>query len=60
MMIEPKNLWATLSPALRRQILDDVAAVLAEVCHEVELFKPTHLARRAVVYDPSVDTRIKS
>ena len=27
----PKELWATLSPALRRQIVDDIAAVLAEV-----------------------------
>src|ERR1700681_485231 len=35
MNIDPSRLWATLSPALRRQIVDDVAAVLAEVSREV-------------------------
>ena len=31
MSIDPKDLWAALPPALRRQIVDDVAAVLAEM-----------------------------
>jgi hypothetical protein len=31
MSVDPKDLWATLPPALRRQIVDDVAAVLAEI-----------------------------
>lgn len=35
MSIDPAYLWATLSPALRRQIVDDIAAVLAEIPHEV-------------------------
>ena len=50
MSVDPKDLWATLPPALRRQIVDDVAAVLAEISHEVRMVKPTHLARKAVVY----------
>jgi hypothetical protein len=35
MNIDPKYLWSVLSPTLRRQIVDDVAAVLAEVAREV-------------------------
>ena len=35
MSIDPKDLWAALPPALRRQIVDDVAAVLAEISREV-------------------------
>ena len=30
MPIDPKDLWAMLPTALQRQIVDDVAAVLAE------------------------------
>jgi hypothetical protein len=35
MNIKPKDLWTTLSPALRRQVVDDLAGVLAEVDHEI-------------------------
>ena len=35
MSIDPKGLWALLPLALRRQIVDDVAAVLAEMSREV-------------------------
>jgi hypothetical protein len=35
MTIDPKDLWATLPTALQRQIVDEVAAVLAEASHEV-------------------------
>src|ERR1700739_4503646 len=35
MSIDPKDLWAALPPALRRQIVDDIAAVLAEMSREV-------------------------
>jgi hypothetical protein len=31
----PQDLWTALPPALRRQIVDDVAAVLAEISREV-------------------------
>jgi hypothetical protein len=50
MNIDPRRLSAALSPALRRQIVDDVATVLAENLVKSELIKPTHLSRRAVVY----------
>jgi hypothetical protein len=35
MSMDPRDLWAALPPALRRQIVEDVAAVLAEVSREV-------------------------
>jgi hypothetical protein len=35
MSIDPGDLWATLSPAQRRQIVDEMAAILAEVSREV-------------------------
>ena len=35
MSMDPRDLWATLPPALRRQIVDDIAAVLAEISREV-------------------------
>ena len=35
MSIDPKDLWAMLPPALRRLIVDDIAAVLAEMSREV-------------------------
>src|SRR6516225_12237011 len=35
MSMDPRDLWAALPPALRRQIVDDVAAVLAEISREV-------------------------
>src|SRR5579864_1197342 len=35
MSVDPRDLWAALPPALRRKIVDDVAAVLAEVSREV-------------------------
>ena len=35
MNIDPKYLWSALSPTLRRQIVDDVAAVLTELAREV-------------------------
>src|SRR5262249_323552 len=35
MPMDPNDLWATLPPALQRQIVDEVAAVLAEASHEV-------------------------
>ncbi|MFW8584062.1 recombinase family protein [Rhizobium beringeri] len=49
-MIEPKNLWATLSPALRRQISTTSPQFWRRYVMKSELVKPTHLARRAVVY----------
>ncbi|MHC2706584.1 hypothetical protein ACVMHZ_009771, partial [Bradyrhizobium liaoningense] len=30
MSMDPADLWSTLTPALRRQIVEDVAAILAE------------------------------
>jgi hypothetical protein len=35
MSIDPKDLWATLLPALRRQIVDEIAAVLTEMSREI-------------------------
>src|SRR5215208_6984162 len=35
MMIEPKDLWSILPAALRRQIIDQIAAVLTETRHEI-------------------------
>lgn len=35
MPINPKDLWTTLPTALQRQIVNEVAAVLAEASHEV-------------------------
>src|SRR6516225_9196836 len=35
MSVDPRELWASLPPALRRQIVDDVAAILAEVSREI-------------------------
>jgi len=35
MAIDPKDLWAMLPAALQRQIVDEVAAVLAEASHEI-------------------------
>ena len=50
MSVDPKDLWATLPPALQRQIVDDIAAVLAEMSHEVRTGQTGHLSRKAVVY----------
>jgi hypothetical protein len=50
MNIDPKYLWSVLSPTLRRQIVDDVAAVLAGSLVKSELVKSSHLARKPVVY----------
>jgi hypothetical protein len=35
MPIDPKDLWGTLPAALQRQIVDEVAAVLAEAGNEI-------------------------
>ncbi|WP_247459053.1 recombinase family protein [Bradyrhizobium sp. 153] len=50
MSLDPADLWSTLTPALRRQIVEDVAAILAEISHEVRVDHTSHLARKAVVY----------
>ncbi|MER9946428.1 hypothetical protein NKJ70_31920 [Mesorhizobium sp. M0092] len=55
MTIDPKSLWATLSPALRRQILDDVAAVLAEVSREVRTDKANPSGAQSGCLRPPVD-----
>src|SRR5215472_18694563 len=48
MSVDPRDLWAALPPALRRKIVDDVAAVLAEVSREVRTGQAD--TRKAVVY----------
>ncbi len=37
MSTEPEVLWSTLPPTLRRQIVGDLAAVLAEVFYDVRV-----------------------
>ncbi|MER9243806.1 hypothetical protein [Mesorhizobium sp. M0633] len=55
MTIDPKSLWATLSPALRRQILDEVAAVLAEVSREVRTGQANPSGAQSGCLRPAVD-----
>jgi hypothetical protein len=57
MSIDPKDLWATLPPALRRQIVDEIAAVLAEMSREIrtdQAGSPSEQGRRLY---PAIDTR---
>jgi hypothetical protein len=48
MSIDPRHLWAALPPSLWRQIVGNVAAVLAASLVRFELVTPAHLARKAV------------
>lgn len=47
----PEVLWTTLPPTLRRQIVDDITAVLAESFVMSELIESTHLVKRTAVVD---------
>lgn len=46
MNTDPRDLWATLPLDLRRQIVGEVAAVLAEICHEVRAGQADRLGDR--------------
>ena len=49
MLVRPERVWHRTPEALRREIAEDVAALLAEVMRS-ELIDGRHLARRAVIY----------
>ena len=55
MSIDPKDLWAVLPPALRRQIVDDVAAVLAEMSREVRTDQADPSGAQSRRLHPAVD-----
>jgi hypothetical protein len=56
MSIDPKDLWATLPSVLRRQIVDDVGAVLAEVSREVGTGQAVPSGAQGCRLHPAVDT----
>ena len=49
MSASPKDLWMTLTPMLRRQIVDDLAAVLAEILREVGTGQANPLITSSVI-----------
>ena len=59
MAIDPKDLWATLSPALQRQIVDEVAAVLAEASHEIRAGQADAPGATSGRVHPAVDDHIR-
>ena len=56
MNIAPEALWAMLSPTLRRQIVDDVAVVLAEVFREIGIGQADTPGAQSGRLHPSVNT----
>jgi hypothetical protein len=56
MSIDPKDLWAALPSALRRQIVDDIAAVLAEIFHEIRTDQAGPLGAQGRGLYPAIDT----
>jgi hypothetical protein len=46
----PKDLWAILPQMLRRQIVDDVAAVLAEILREIGTGEANPSGTQGVAY----------
>ena len=50
MLVRPERVWHRTPEALRHEIAEDVAALLAEVIMRSELIDGRHLARRAVIY----------
>ncbi|WP_212490996.1 hypothetical protein, partial [Bradyrhizobium liaoningense] len=55
MSMDPADLWSTLTPALRRQIVEDVAAILAEIPHEVRAGHTKPLGAQSRSLHPAVD-----
>lgn len=55
MSMDPADLWSTLTPALRRQIVEDVAAILAEIPHEVRVGHTKPLGAQSRSLHPAVD-----
>ena len=56
MNTNPKDLWTTLSPALRRQVIDDLAGVLAEIGHEIGAGHPDASGAQSGSLHPPIDT----
>ena len=56
MNIDPKDLWATLPSALQRQIVNDIAAVLAEMSREVRTGQAGPLGAQGRGLYPAIDT----
>ena len=50
MPVRPERVWGRLSDELRAEIVQDLAAILAEVIQRSELITDRHLARCAVIY----------
>jgi hypothetical protein len=50
MPVERRDVWRNLPAAVRRAIVDDLAAVLREVNDEIGAYQANHLDRKAVVY----------
>src|ERR1700733_16196203 len=56
MSIDPKDLWKALPPALRRQIVDDVAAILAEISREIRTGQTEPSGAKGCRSHPPIDT----